>query len=184
MHQFGCGPQQVMGEGPALGMHNIEAAVPMPNPNPNPNPYPYPYTNPYPNWKAVAYDWSQPSSAQGIPTDNDLIIFSECLYFEELFAMLHSALLEVVPVGGLVLFSYRLRIPRRERPYFEALERNFDLKVMPAVDIAQIKPAGPVHTQEHGKKEETHTAVHHGPSSGDRRNTIGAFVCLARRRPA
>ena len=98
--------------------------------------------------------------------------------------MLHSALLEVVPVGGLVLFSYRLRIPRRERPYFEALEQNFDLKVMPAVDIAQIKPAEPVRTEERGKKEATHAAVHHGPSSDDRRNTIGAFVCLARRRPA
>jgi len=146
---------------------------------------------------AQSYDWSESASSQDIPADNELFIFSECLYFEDLFSMLHGALLQVVPVGGSVLFSYRLRIARREKPYFEALERDFDLRVMPAPKATgetvlepdmqayqpqsrQAAPEGSARGS--GEVVSSSSRVLHGPSSQDATNQVGVFICLARRR--
>lgn len=74
-----------------------------------------------------SFDWSEDPSSQDIPLSSELCIFSECLYDDHIFAWLRDALLKVVPPGGTVLFSYRVRIKTREEPYFEELAKHFDI---------------------------------------------------------
>jgi len=131
---------------------------------------------------ARAYDWSCSVTEQNVPIDNDLVIFSECLYFEQLFEWLHGALLEVVPVGGYALFSYRLRIGRRERPYFETLERHFDIRVMPASEMASELPDLASTEDKTSETKSAGAAVLHGAKAGDTRNALGVYICFARRR--
>lgn len=94
--------------------------------------------------------------AQGIPLDMDLIIFSDCLYEEQIVPFLQQSLLQVVPSMGWVLFSYRLRIKHREEPFFSALAEHFEIHVQLALEIM--------------------------PSQMDAETAAGVYICLGQRR--
>lgn len=84
----------------------------------------------------ASFDWSKDATLQGIPLDHTLCIFSDCLYDDDMFCWLRASLLKVVAPGRVALFSYRIRIESREKPYFSTLAEDFDICVQPALPTA------------------------------------------------
>lgn len=79
--------------------------------------------------RATVYDWGEPTPL-GLPSQPDILLAADCVYYEPAFPLLHKTLLDLIGPQTVCYFCFKKR-RRADMNCIKTIKKTFDVAEVP-----------------------------------------------------